>query len=124
MCEDFLIKYKEDSFTDRFLNKVVGKVKRAEINKEVARAMEHIFRDTEYTVDLLVHSDSYSELKDILDDLPFSRVVCYNKISQIQSRLLLGDLTYVVDENTERVSELNNPTHVLNLQQLRELIGR
>lgn len=108
MCEDFLIVYKDNTVKDKVLNFIVGKTKRAEVNDLVRNTMEYIYRQTEYNVDLLVNEDKYQELKPIIADLPFNRVVLYNKYSQITSRLLTGDLTYVIDGDDYRRSLLNS----------------
>lgn len=109
MCEDFVIKYKDNSLPDKFLNFLVGKTKRAEVNILAVNSMEHIYRQTEYNVDLLIEESNYTgDLKTIISDLPFNRIVLYNKLSQISSRLLTGDLTYVVDDNDYRRGLINN----------------
>ena len=123
MCEDFVIEFKEDTFADKIYNKLFGKLKRAEVNPLVVSAMEHIFRNTEYTVDLLVMDVNYPGLKKIINDLPFCRIVLYNKYSQITSRLLTGDLTYVVDSQTNRMGLINNP-HVIDLETLSQMTRR
>ena len=123
MCEDFVVTVKEDSFKDRVLNSVFGKYKRAEINELAKNAMEYTFRNTEFTVDLLVNDNNYSDLKSIIEDLPFCRIVLYNKYSQITSRLLMGDLTYVVDNQPHRMGLLNNP-HVIDLDTFSRMTRR
>lgn len=122
MCEDFLIKYKDTTFADKVMNTLFGKTKRAEIDPIVVSSMEYTYRQTEYNVDLIVKEDSYTNgLKDIIKDLPFCRVVLYNKYSQITSRLLTGDLTYVVDSVESRMGLLNN-SHVITLAQFNNLV--
>ena len=37
-CVDFLVKYKESTFTDKVLNAFMGKIKRAEIDEIAIRA--------------------------------------------------------------------------------------
>ena len=123
MCEEFVVEFKEDTFVDKVYNKLFGKLKRAEINELAVKAMEHIFRNTEYTVDLLILDKNYEGLKPLISDLPFCRVVLYNKYSQIASRLLTGDLTYVVDSHKERMSLINNP-HVIDLDTLSQMTRR
>lgn len=123
MCEEFVVEFKEDTFVDKVYNKLFGKLKRAEINVLAVKAMEHIFRNTEYTVDLLILDKNYEGLKPLISDLPFCRVVLYNKYSQIASRLLTGDLTYVVDSHKERMSLINNP-HVIDLDTLSQMTRR
>ena len=123
MCEDFLIKYKDNTVKDKILNFIVGKTKRAEINHLVVSSMEYIYRQTEYNVDLLVSEEKYSEFQPIITNLPFNRVVLYNKLSQISSRLLTGDLTYVIDNDDYRRGLLNN-RYAITLSDLDTLIKR
>ena len=109
MCEDFVIKYRDNSMVDKVLNTLIGKTKRAEVNTLVTSQMEYLYRQTEYNVDLIIEEKNYTtDLKLLVDNLPFNRVVLYNKISQITSRLLTGDLSYVIDDNSYRRGLLNN----------------
>lgn len=123
MCEDFLIVYKENTVKDKVLNFLIGKTKRAEVNDVVRNTMEYIYRQTEYNVDLLVNEDRYNELKPIIEDLPFNRVVLYNKYSQISSRLLTGDLTYVIDGDNYRIG-LMNSRYAITLKELDSILKR
>ena len=123
-CVDFLIKYKESTFTDKILNTVIGKVRRAEVDDSVKNYMEYLYRNTEYTVDLIVENKDYTEdLKRMLDDMPFNRIVLIDKPSQISQRLLLGDLTYYIDDNDYRRS-LVNSQYAITFQQLNEYVKR
>lgn len=124
MCEDFLVKYKDTSFSDKVLNVVFGKIKRAEIDPLVSASMEYTYRQTEYNVDLIIKEDNYNQgLKDLIKDLTFCRVVLYTKYSQITSRLLTGDLTYVVDNVENRIGLLNH-SHVINLAQFNQIVRK
>lgn len=109
MCENFIVEYKDNKLTDKVLNALIGKTKRATINPIAVGLMEKIYRQTEYNVDLIINEKNYtSDLKGILEDLPFNRIVLYNKISQVSSRLLTGDLTYVIDDDTYRRGLINS----------------
>lgn len=123
-CVDFLIKYKENNFTDKVLNFVMGKTKRAEIDENVRSCMEHIYRNTEYNVDLIIENKDYTpELKKVLDDLPYNRVVLIEKPSQISQRLLVGDLHLYVDGDDYRLSLIND-RHAIKMEQLNNYIKR
>jgi hypothetical protein len=123
-CEDCLIKYRESTFKDKVLNTILGKVKRAEVNPEYARVMEHLYRHTSYTVDLVIHEDSYTkDLKNMLDDLPFNRIVLIKKDTQISQRLITGDLTLYVDEDTIRRSLINSE-YAIPMSRLNDYIKR
>lgn len=123
-CEDFLIHFKETTLLDKAFNALFDKAKRAEVNEEVLSFMEYLYRNTEYTVDLVVERDNYTpELKKLLDEMPFNRVVLVDKPSQITTRLMMGDLTYYVDDNAERRSLVNSP-HTRTLEELAREIKR
>ena len=123
-CEDFLIHFKETTLLDKAFNALFDKAKRAEVNEEVLSFMEYLYRNTEYTVDLVVDRENYTpELKKLLDDMPFNRVVLVDKPSQITTRLMIGDLTYYVDDSAERRSLVNSP-HTRTLHELAQEIKR
>lgn len=123
-CEDFLIHFKETTLLDKAFNALFDKAKRAEVNEEVLSFMEYLYRNTEYTVDLVVDRENYTpELKKLLDDMPFNRVVLVDKPSQITTRLMIGDLTYYVDDDPYRRS-LVNSQHTRTLHELAREIKR
>lgn len=123
-CVDFLVKYKESTFTDKVLNAVLGKTKRAEIDESVRSFMEHLYRNTEYNVDLVIEKKDYTEeLKRLVDDMPFNRVVLVDKLSQISTRLLVGDLSLYVDDDDYRRS-LVNSQYAVSFSQLQNYIKR
>lgn len=123
MCIDNLIVYKDNTTLDKVLNKIIGKTKRAEVNELVRGVMEYIYRNTEYTVDLLIESKEYDRIKPLIADMPYNRVVLYSKLSQITSRLLSGDLSYVVDNNEDRRSQLNS-IYAIPLSSLSSMLRR
>ena len=123
-CVDFLVKYRESTFTDKVLNAFMGKIKRAEIDESVRSFMEHLYRNTEYNVDLVIEKKDYTEeLKRLVDDMPFNRVVLVDKLSQISTRLLVGDLTLYVDDDDYRRS-LVNSQYAVSFSQLQNYIKR
>lgn len=123
-CEDFLIHFKDTTLLDKAFNALFDKAKRAEVNEEVLSFMEYLYRNTEYTVDLIVDRENYTpELKKLLDEMPFNRVVLVDKPSQITTRLMIGDLTYYVDDSAERRSLVNSP-HTRTLREITQEIKR
>lgn len=123
-CVDFLVKYKESTFTDKVLNAILGKTKRAEIDESVRSYMEHLYRNTEYNVDLIIENKEYTEeLKQLVDNLPFNRVVLIDKLSQVSQRLLTGDLSIYVDDDDYRRS-LVNSQYAISFSQLNDYIKR
>ena len=123
-CVDFLVQYKESTFTDKVLNAVFGKTKRAEINEQVRSYMEYLYRNTEYNVDLIIENKDYTEeLKQLVDNLPFNRVVLIDKFSQVSQRLLTGDLSIYVDDDDYRRS-LVNSRYAISFAQLNDYIKR
>lgn len=114
-CDGFLVKYKEGGVKNAILNTLVGKVKRAEIDHKVLGVMGYIYRNTEYTVDLVVKSEEYTDsMKEVLEDVPFNRVILIDNEAQITSRLLAGDISYYVDDDLDRLSLTNSP-HAITL---------
>ena len=123
-CVDFLVKYKESTFTDKVLNVFIGKIKRAEVDETVRSFMEHLYRNTEYNVDLIIEKKDYTEeLKRLVDEMPFNRVVLIDKPSQISTRLLTGDLSIYVDDDDYRRS-LVNSSYAISFSQLNDYIKR
>ena len=123
-CEDCLVKYKTEGVKNKILNAIIGKVARAEIDLEYKSAMEYLYRQTEYVVDLVVLRENYTaELKHLLEDLPFSRIVVIEKDSQISQRLLIGDITFYVDDDDYRRSIISNQ-YAIPLHKLTEYIRR
>ena len=123
-CEDSLIQFKTEGVKNKILNAIVGKVARAEINPTYRNAMEHFYRNTEYVVDLVVMKENYTEeMKHLIDELPFSRVVVIEKDTQISQRLLMGDVTLYVDEDDYRRSLINSP-YALSIKDLNTFVKR
>ena len=123
-CEDSLVKYKTEGVKNKILNALVGKVSRAEIDPNYKSAMEFLYRHTEYVVDLVILRDNYTEeMKHLLEDLPFSRIVVVDKDSQISQRLLMGDITLYIDEDDNRRS-LVNSQYAIPLNKLNNYIRR
>ena len=60
-CVDLLVKYRDNTFTDKVLNAVIGKTKRAEVDESVREYMEYLYRNTEYNVDLVGENKDYTE---------------------------------------------------------------
>lgn len=123
-CEDCLIQYKTEGVANKILNALMGKLSRAEINETYRSTMEYFYRQTEYVVDLVVLRDNYTEdMKRMLEDIPFSRVVVIDKESQISQRLLVGDLTLYVDDDDYRRS-LVNSIYAIPLKDLPKYVRR
>ena len=123
-CEDNLVKYKTEGVKNKILNALVGKVARAEIDPLYKSTMEFLYRQTEYVVDLVVLRENYTEeMKHVLEDLPFSRIVVVDKESQISQRLLMGDITLYVDEDDYRRSLINSQ-YAIPLSKLNSYIKR
>ena len=123
-CEDCLVKYKTEGVANKILNVLVGKIARAEIDPLYKSTMEYLYRQTEYVVDLVVLRDNYTEeMKHLLEDLPFSRIVVVDKESQISQRLLMGDITLYVDEDDYRRSLINSQ-YAIPLNKLNDYIKR
>ena len=123
-CVDLLVKYRDNTFTDKVLNAVIGKTKRAEIDESVREYMEYLYRNTEYNVDLVVENKDYTEdLKSLLDTMPFNRIVLVDKMSSISSRLLTGDISLYVDDDPYRRSLINSQ-YAISFHELSQHIKR
>lgn len=123
-CEDCLVKYKTEGVKNKILNAVIGKVKRAEIDPEYERTMEYLYRDTEYVVDLVVLKENYTtDLRELIDNLPFSRIVVIEKETQISNRLLVGDINLYIDDDAYRRSLINSQ-YAIPLKDLNNYIKR
>ena len=123
-CEDSLIRYKTEGVKNKILNAIVGKLSRAEIDPTYRSAMEYFYRHTEYVVDLVILRNNYTEeMKRVLEDLPFSRIVVVDKDTQISQRLLMGDITIYVDEDDYRRSLINS-SYAIPLSRLNEYVRR
>lgn len=122
-CINFLFEEQSEGFKNKLLNTLVGRQKRMTTNERVLNLLNYIFRETEYTVDLVVSADEYTEyLKERIDTLPFNRVVITNKPSDITGRLLIGDLSYYVD--TPEGLELVNNKNCKTLDEIYQIIRR
>lgn len=123
-CVDFLVKYRENTFTDKVLNAFMGKTKRAEVNESVRNAMEYLYRNTEYNVDLVIEIKDYTEdLKALIDSMPFNRVVLVDKMSAISTRILTGDISLYVDDDPYRRSLINSK-YAISFSELGQYIKR
>ena len=121
-CEDGLFKPKEGKFIDRILNKIQGKFGRADLNEEYLKAMEYLYRNTEYTVDVVILEESYTpSVKKVLENLPFNRVIKIRNESSITVRLNVGDISIYVDEDSYRLS-LVNSKYAVPLNKLNTLL--
>lgn len=121
-CEDFLIEYREEGIFNKLMNTIVGKVKRANVNEVVRSYMEYIYRNTEYNVDLVLEEKNLtSQLKGLLDNMPFNRLVLIKSLSQISQRLNTGDLTYYVDDSEERRALVNH-RYAVSLEKMSTII--
>ena len=109
-CEDFVVRLKDNSLIDKVLN-VFNKYQRADINLQVLRTMEHIYKNTEYTVTLIVENKTYKDLgfKELIDNLPFNDIILVDKPSQISQRLITGEISLYIDDDLERLSLINSP---------------
>lgn len=109
-CMGTLLHYQDDGITNKVLNALFGKTKRAVVNERVRAVMEYIYRSTDMTVDIVVFEDDYSKDLEtyLVDNFMFSRILIAPRPSYIGSRLRTGDITYYVDDDVETRSMTNN----------------
>ena len=100
-CENNLLKYKDDSLTDKFMNSIQGKTKRAEVDQKVYSLMSYLYWNTEYTVMLVIDEKNYTkEAEEYLADFPFNQVATVIKnVSEVTMMLNTGELTYFVTDD-------------------------
>lgn len=109
--EDFVVKYRDDTFSDKVFNLFLGKNRRAYIDPNVRSAIDYIFRHTDMTAELIIERDSCfynSKILDLLQELPCSRIITILKPVEIAVLLNIGDITYYVDDNEERRNIIGN----------------
>ena len=109
-CEDCLLKIKDKGVKNKVLNLLKGKLKRAEVNKEVLSLMSYIYWNTEMSVHLIVDKDNYSkELEEFLADFPCNQIgVVITNISEVTMMLNTGLLTYFVTDSMIEKSLVNS----------------
>ena len=100
-CEGTLLNYRESSPSDKLLNLIQGKTKRAEVNQKVYSLMNYIYWNTPYTVMLVIDENNYTnKAKKFLEDFPFNQVATIIKnVSEITMMLNTGEMTYYVDDD-------------------------
>lgn len=107
-CEGTLLNLKEDKFSDKVLNTLFGKLKRADVNDKVLSFMNYIYNNTEYTISLVVDEKNYSkDLEDFLADFPCN-VIHNCTIGKLTSMLTTGELSYLVDDDIMNRSRINS----------------
>lgn len=92
-----------------------------ELNRDVISIIERIYYRTEYTVDLVVERDNYDTLSWIFDNIPYSRIIVLDKPSQITARILMGDVSYYVD-NVENNRNAINSRYAVDLKGLSSVL--
>lgn len=100
-CENSLLHYKDDSLTDKVMNSVKGRTKRAEVDQKVYSLMNYLYWNTEYTVMLVIDEKNYTkEAQDFLSEFPFNQVATVIKnVSEVTMMLNTGELTYYVSDD-------------------------
>lgn len=100
-CEGTLLEYQDKSPSDRLLNIIQGKTKRAKVNQKIYSLMNYIYWNTPYTVMLVIEEENYTqEAKKVLDDFPFNQVATIIKnVSEITMMLNTGEMSFYVDED-------------------------
>lgn len=108
-CEGTLLKYKDHSFSDKILNGIVGKTKRAEINQKVYSLMNYIYWNTPYTIVLVIDDNNYTkEAQKFLEDFPFNQISNVKNVSEITMMLNTGELSWYVDDDPVSRSYVSN----------------
>lgn len=99
-------------------------VENVDIDQTVLHAMEHIYRDTPYSCDLVILEENYNDrTKKLLEEIPYSRVVVIKKDVQITQRLKMGDLDLYIDNDEYRRSTINSE-YAIPIRDLNKYISR
>lgn len=123
VCVGTVVKFK-DSLLDKVASAIFGKYKRAYLDDKVLSFMNYLYRKTEITLDLIIFRDEKTdELMKFLEDsaVPYSRIVIVDRPVHITSRLMLGDLTYVLCQDTELLSLINHKW-AMTLEKLSDIL--
>jgi len=120
--EDFLVRFKTNRLIDKVLNFIVGKERRAELDPDVVSALNFIFKHTDMTVELIVDKNNNTdELVKVIEHLPYGRLTPIRKPVEIAILLNVGDISYYVDNDEERISLVGH-RHCITLEELNTLI--
>ena len=91
-------------------------------NEQVLGVMGFIYRNTEYSIDIVIEDINYNpHLKAALDELPFNRITLIHKPVEITNYLLSGVYHYYVDDNETRRAQINS-SYAIGLQTCSELV--
>lgn len=124
-CEDSLFKTKKGKFVEMLFKLPFAlrfKFTSNSLNEEYLKAMEYLYRNTEYTIDVVILEDNYTpHIKRVLERIPFNRVITIRNESSITTRLNTGDISIYVDEDDYRRS-LVNSRYAVKLSKLNTLL--
>lgn len=108
--DNFLVKPKKVSFTDKILDKL--HMTRYEIDREVALAIKRAFIHTHYHVGLVLLEDEFEKyprnMFNELTDLPIGDMHIVQDYLDIKTMLDSGEYLYYVDDNEEEVSKIGS----------------
>ena len=122
-CEENLINFKYGELSKK-LGKFIPFLGKVEINSRYAMLINYLYRNTDYSVELIISEHLYTgHIKEVLDNLSFGKITPIKKDSEISQRLILGDMTFYVDDNDYRRSVINSP-YAINLSDLQYYIRR
>lgn len=124
-CENSLLQYKDETLTDKIMNGLKGKTKRAEVDQKVYSLMNYIYWNTPYTVMLVIDEKNYTkEAQDFLADFPFNQVATVLKnISEVTMMLNTGELTYFVSEDSIDRNSVNS-RYAVNVDTFNTILKR
>lgn len=100
----------EDFLVTRNL-RLLNRIKRDTyiFNENVLKAMNYTYRNTEFSVELVMEKSYFSKkLENKLDTLPFNRITLIKSPVEITNRLLNGEFSYYVDNDVLRCNSINS----------------
>ena len=124
--ENFLVKEKDKTLKDKFLNLFIKDMSRVEIDEQVLATINYIFRRTTSCADLIIDAENYVTNKKLVkllqDKVPHNRLIPIVNPIEIAVLLNIRDVTYHVD-NPENFSLINHD-NCITLDTVNLYIGR
>lgn len=124
--EDTLIDIKKSSnILESFMNRL-SPFLNATVNKSAYKTIMHLFRNTDYTVDLIVDKKYLKDrhLLNIINNMPYNNLVGIKNNTEIEGKILNEEYLYYVDNNyTSTNLPIYKTKGVVSLNSLNNMLG-
>lgn len=109
-CEGCLLELNTSGLVNKVKNVVKGKYHNATMNDSIYSLMNYLYWKTENTVMLIIDKKNYTkELESFIMDLPFNQIgLIFTNITEVTMMLNTGQLTYYIDTDPVRISDVNS----------------